>query len=158
PKFKPQASMTLRRAAGYLGPCVLFGSPDVTISLEVAGVLSGTRSIREALGAAFERIPAKEVIRIPVILASEIDGSGRVPRAGSDTSSAQERANWPRVSIIIPTHDRSDLLEQCLRSVLARTDYPREAIEIMVIDHGSVEPATIDLLRRSTEDGTIKVL
>lgn len=53
------------------------------------------------------------------------------------------RVRWPvphpapRVSLIIPTRDRVDLLRTCVESVLGRTDYPD--FEIVVIDNQSSE-------------------
>lgn len=46
----------------------------------------------------------------------------------------------PRVSIIIPTRDRTDLLRQCVDGLLEETDYPD--IEIIIADNGSVEAET----------------
>ena len=43
-----------------------------------------------------------------------------------------------RVSIVIPTRDRADLLSRCLESIVD-TDQPHE---IVIVDNGSVEPAT----------------
>jgi len=48
--------------------------------------------------------------------------------------------DFPLVSILIPTRDRLDLVEQCIES-LARTNYP--AFEILVIDNDSAEPETL---------------
>ena len=48
----------------------------------------------------------------------------------------------PKVSIIIPTRDRLDILTQCIGSVLQHTDYPD--YEILVVDNESSEPATLD--------------
>ncbi len=50
----------------------------------------------------------------------------------------------PRVSVIIPTRDRLDLLEACLASLEARTDYPH--LEVVIVDNDSVEPATTAFL------------
>lgn len=47
---------------------------------------------------------------------------------------------WPKVSIIIPTRDRVDLLRMCT-SGLARTVYPG-AIETIIVDNGSAEAET----------------
>jgi GT2 family glycosyltransferase len=45
------------------------------------------------------------------------------------------RTYWPKVSIIIPTKQRTDLLAKCLESLRARTDYPD--LEIVVVDNGA---------------------
>lgn len=53
-------------------------------------------------------------------------------------------------SVIIPTRDRADLLEQCLESLWGTTAPARAnglELEILVVDNGSVEPETASLLR-----------
>lgn len=49
-----------------------------------------------------------------------------------------ETREWPRVSIVIPTLDCAALLEQCLAAV-ATQDYPRDRLEVLVLDGGSVD-------------------
>jgi glycosyltransferase involved in cell wall biosynthesis len=56
----------------------------------------------------------------------------------------------PLVSIIIPTRDRADLLAQCIDSLLAHTRYGN--YEVIIVDNGSVEPATFSLLARLPKD------
>ena len=54
-------------------------------------------------------------------------------------------------SVIIPTRDRADLLEQCLASLWRSTEAARAAgmeLEILVVDNGSVEEETAALLAR----------
>lgn len=50
----------------------------------------------------------------------------------------------PRVSLIVPTRDRIDLLKPCVDGLLHQTDYPD--IEVIVVDNGSTEPETLDYL------------
>ncbi len=47
----------------------------------------------------------------------------------------------PRVSLLIPTRDRVDLLRQCVDSIVQRTTYSN--YEVVVLDNGSVEPETL---------------
>jgi GT2 family glycosyltransferase len=54
-----------------------------------------------------------------------------------------------RVAVIIPTRDRADLLEHCLQSVFARTSHP--SFEVIVVDNGSREAATLELFDRWRE-------
>ena len=49
------------------------------------------------------------------------------------------------VTIVIPTKDRIDLLQPCLDS-LARTT-PRDAVQVVVVDDGSTDPASVEYLR-----------
>jgi GT2 family glycosyltransferase len=48
----------------------------------------------------------------------------------------------PPVSVIIPTHGRPAALATCL-AALARQSYPRDAIEIVVVDDGGPDGATV---------------
>ena len=50
----------------------------------------------------------------------------------------------PKVSIIIPTKDKLDLLSSCITSLREQTDYIN--LEIIVVDNGSTEPETISYL------------
>lgn len=50
----------------------------------------------------------------------------------------------PRISIIIPTKDKSDILKRCLDSIYSKTNY--ENYEVIVIDNNSSEKSTFKLL------------
>lgn len=62
----------------------------------------------------------------------------------------------PLASIIIPTRDRLELLERCVESIRARTDY--RPFEIIVVDNGSVEARTLAFFRRAEGENIIRVL
>lgn len=50
----------------------------------------------------------------------------------------------PKISIIIPTKDKSHILDKCLKSIIEKTNY--ENYEIIVIDNNSSEKKTFELL------------
>ncbi len=50
----------------------------------------------------------------------------------------------PKISIIIPTKDRSDLVDKCLKSIYEKTNYKN--YEIIVINNNSIEEKTFKLL------------
>lgn len=52
----------------------------------------------------------------------------------------------PSVSVIIPTRDRLPLLEECLKGLREKTDYP--ALEIIIVDNESGEEATLQFLEK----------
>ena len=62
----------------------------------------------------------------------------------------------PLVSVIIPTRDRADVLGKCLGGLLVATDYP--AIEVIVADNDSCEPATFRLFNRLASDPRVRIL
>ncbi len=57
----------------------------------------------------------------------------------------------PRVTLVIPTRDRVDLLRRCVGSILEKTAYPN--YEILIVDNGSREPATLAYLREIAGEG-----
>ena len=48
----------------------------------------------------------------------------------------------PSVTVIVPTRDRAADLDDCLRA-LAHLDYPRDRLEVIVVDDGSADPAAV---------------
>lgn len=76
-------------------------------------------------------------------------------------ASGMYRVRWgipvdpPLVSIVIPTRNGEKILRQCLDS-LVQTRYPN--YEIIVMDNGSDEAASLQLLAERTASGQIRVL
>jgi GT2 family glycosyltransferase len=66
-------------------------------------------------------------------------------------------AEAPLVSIIIPTRDRLDLLRPCVDSVLRSAAHYPGAIEVLIVDNDSAEPATAAWLAEAT-DPRVRVL
>lgn len=62
----------------------------------------------------------------------------------------------PKVSILLPTRDRPELLEASARGVLEQTDYP--AIELLILDNGSVEPETEKLFATLARDPRVRIM
>lgn len=62
----------------------------------------------------------------------------------------------PLVSVIIPTRNGVDLVARCIRSIRERTYYP--AFEILVVDNGSDDPATLKYLDDLQQSSVARVL
>ncbi|GJD87104.1 hypothetical protein BHAOGJBA_0603 [Methylobacterium hispanicum] len=62
----------------------------------------------------------------------------------------------PRVSVIIPTRDRAELLRVTLDGLFAATDYPD--IEVVVVDNDSREPRTRALFESYRGDPRLRVV
>ena len=62
----------------------------------------------------------------------------------------------PRVSILIPTKDKMELLKQCIESINVRSTYKN--YEILVIDNQSIEASTKHYLSELESSGQAKVL
>lgn len=98
-------------------------------------------------------------------LAAGNGGARHVPlilthRAARPVASAQRDGpgplHWPSVSIIIPTRDLPDHLLACLRG-LDLLDY-QGAVETIIVDNGSTDPAALELLAKQTERAGTYVL
>ncbi|GJE27701.1 glycosyltransferase family 2 protein [Methylobacterium organophilum] len=62
----------------------------------------------------------------------------------------------PRVSLIVPTRDRLDLLRTCLDSLRGCTDWPDK--EILICDNGSQAPETLAYFRALESEGAARIL
>ncbi len=62
----------------------------------------------------------------------------------------------PMVSLIIPTRNNLTLIRQCIESILNKTTYPN--YEIIVVDNGSDDPATLDYFASLAGNSKVRVL
>jgi glycosyltransferase involved in cell wall biosynthesis len=62
----------------------------------------------------------------------------------------------PHVTIIIPTKDRTDLLSVCVNSIVSRSTYG--AFDIVIVDNGSIEPASHAYFERAQQDPRVSVM
>ena len=62
----------------------------------------------------------------------------------------------PLVSLIIPTRNGLHLLRQCVESILSKTSYTR--YEILIVDNGSDDAATLDYLQALRQNPRVRVL
>lgn len=62
----------------------------------------------------------------------------------------------PKVSLIVPTRDKLDLLRVCVSSILEITAY--DNYEIVIVDNGSEEQATLDYFASIVSDERVRVL
>ena len=62
----------------------------------------------------------------------------------------------PLISIIIPTRDNERVLRRCIDSILQRTGYRH--FELVILDNGSVEPATVAYLQQLKDQDDVTVI
>lgn len=79
-----------------------------------------------------------------------------------DASTGLRRVRWPlprpvpKISLIIPTRDRVELLQLCVESILAKTTYPD--YELVVVDNQSRDRAALDYLHALGMRERVRVL
>jgi len=67
-------------------------------------------------------------------------------------------SNPPKLSIIIATRDRMDLLRPCLESVLASTVRYPGCSEVLIADNDSIESATLNYFAGLAAHGSIRIV
>lgn len=79
-----------------------------------------------------------------------------------ELSHGHYRVHWPlpepapKVSLIVPTRDRVELLRMCVESILGNTDYPN--FEVVVVDNQSADPKALAYLADLERRERVRVL
>ena len=79
----------------------------------------------------------------------------RVAAAPCRAGRSRLLADPPAVSVVVATHNRPELLRQCLDSLL-RTDYPR--LEVLVVDNAPADDAAEELVRGGRYPARVRYL
>jgi GT2 family glycosyltransferase len=165
PTFKPDWSPESEWSRDYMGAlCAVRGSllaeaggidADAGTACWYAAVLRASASCDRIAHVPrvlyHRRNDATPVLAADVapVLARELLRRGEFAEVHQDAAHATTyflaRAD-ERVAVVVPTRDRPELLERCLASVFAQTDH--RSFEVLVVDNGSVEPATREPLER----------
>ena len=171
PRLKPDWSPDFARVTGYQGrpwlaaPILLARLPDGpvgprdTFSLDLALRL-GQAAVRPAH---LPRVLAETVgadpdvtLRVASLRRHRIDRAEPVIRDGVVDLLWPLPEPPPRVSVVIPSRDRLDLIERVCRGVLDETAYP--AIECVIVDNGSTDPAVLAHYDRLRRDKRVTIL
>lgn len=137
PHFKPTWNAELWRHFDFLtGTCI------VRVSAADLAAFSGADGAARLTALAVEAngVPP---LHLPHILHHR--RSRPAPQVPATGPAATGQGPLPRVTVIVPTRNRLDLLRTCIEG-LAGTDYPD--LEVIVVDNGSDDPATLDYLAK----------
>jgi GT2 family glycosyltransferase len=167
PRFKPDWSPDLLLSANYLGTFTLIRR---TLAEELGGFRPAFAGAEDF--DLFLRVTekARSICHIPKVLWHRARATVSTPVAAAETgalaSALQRRGvdakvepgrftgcyrvryaihSTRKISVIIPTRDRTELLSRCIESFVAKTAYPH--YEIVIIDNNSQLPETLDYLR-----------
>lgn len=131
PRYRLHGGLSLRRAGG--GWVLLSERPLAALRLgpETARLLGALGEGRTALGAAREA-------GLPLPRASELL-EGLAGRRVLVRSGGPAPSRWPSVTVVVPARDRPRSTRECVASLLA-LDYPRDRLEVIVVDDASEPP------------------
>ncbi|SLK11373.1 Glycosyltransferase, GT2 family [Novosphingobium mathurense] len=139
PHFKPDWNPELFRHHNYLsGASIVWVDQDALLAVIDLPDWIDSLTLKVLRGSNGEWAPH----HLPAIL------HHRAKRPSPTTPAAVKlpaRAQMPKVSVIIPTRNGTQLLRTCLEG-LAQTDYPE--MEIVIVDNDSDDPTTLDLLSK----------
>ena len=171
PYFKPAWNPDLLRSQNYIGN---FSMMRTELLREVGGFRDGygESAWHDLFLRCTERLPRHRIRRVPRVLchrhAATTGAAAANPAANGARAVGEHLARcgihadvealpgptyhvhwplppaWPKVSIIIPTRDRVDLLRTCIDSILAKPTWPN--FEIVVVDNQSSQRTTLEYL------------
>ena len=145
PFFKPAMSPELLRQSDYIGPLALL-PPAASVDALASGLMRGD-DVAALIAEALLGESRLQVAHVPHVLFHDRADQVRRVRPSLPSPSLLEGAELPSVTVVIPTRDRVELLSVCVESLLSRTDYPRDLLDIVVVDNGSTDEATLNYLR-----------
>jgi O-antigen biosynthesis protein len=96
---------------------------------------------RQAVTAYFERMEVSVDVQVD---GPDLHAAYRLPAA------------LPKVTVLILTRDRPQLLDRCVRSVIEQTHYA--SLEFLIVDNGTVDPKALKLLEELAEDPRVTLV
>lgn len=177
PDFKPDWNLELHYSRNLIG---CFGVYRTALVRQVGGFQVGmTEAMDFDLSLrCLEHVSPDQVVHVPYVLFHGAPTSRRASEAGVQALNAHfarqqiaasaenivhgYRIHYalpnalPLVSLIIPTRNGLDLLQRCIDSLQQKTTYAN--FEIIIIDNGSDDPATLAYFRNIEKTSNIRVL
>lgn len=163
------SGQAVRRAVAHLQKCAPASEPSwhLLLSSVIAVASETVHHLPQVLYHRHAKAPASPHLNLADAsrgVALQWLAEQRAPGARLEvitTHPALYRVRWPlpqtlpTISLIVPTRDQVGLLRNCIEGLLERTDYP--ALEIIVVDNDSREPATHEYLASLGQRG-VRVL
>lgn len=178
PHFKPDWDIDLLHSRNYVGASALYRLALV----RAVGPFScdeGGAQLFDLLLRCAERVDTGAVCHIAHILLHRPSGQippvddagvralhGHFGRRGIDAAVTRDDVCYrvrypvpapaPLVTLVIPTRNGLDLLRRCIDSIVEKTRYPN--YDLIVVDNGSDDPATLRYLEQLAAQGYTRVL
>lgn len=149
PWFKPDWDPDLHEEIDYI--CRLAAvRGDVWLAAGTVNLIDWERWWETAHVVAGQ-LRADEIVHVPHVLYHRASATVSLQRPVT-----RGAAPAVAVSVVIPTRDRADLLDRCVRAVLESAECPR--LEVVLVDHGTREQAALALLNELARDTRVRLL
>jgi GT2 family glycosyltransferase len=142
PRFKPDWSPVFQAATGYLGRLAAIRTGALARARRAPEDL--VRDEAGTLAAVLAGAGPAEVVHLRRLLYRRAMEREATPPAPPVYTPPPDPPTWPRVSVIIPTKNRLDLIWACCAGLNDVTDYPD--LEVVIVDNGSDAPDALDFL------------
>ena len=177
-RANPPWNLDLILGGEGVGPLLAIHNSVISEIIKTGEDLSKSKNLTEIALTAYNHLGEKTISRLPLVLSATTKQSEQTQLDTTITEYLREvddeiflsqglcpqtrRIHWPiasqepKVSILIPSKDRSDLLERCLNGIYESSDYSN--FEVIVIDHQSNEEDALELLEKIDKRDDTSVL
>ena len=177
-RANPPWNLDLILGGEGVGPLLAIHNSVISEIIKTGEDLSKSKNLTEIALTAYNHLGEKAISRLPLVLSATTEQSEQTHLDTTITEYLREvddeiflsqglcpqtrRIHWPiasqepKVSILIPSKDRSDLLERCLNGIYESSDYSN--FEVIVIDHQSNEEDALELLEKIDKRDDTSVL
>ena len=177
-RANPPWNLDLILGGEGVGPLLAIHNSVISEIIKTGEDLSKSKNLTEIALTAYNHLGEKAISRLPLVLSATTKQSEQTQLDTTITEYLREvddeiflsqglcpqtrRIHWPiasqepKVSILIPSKDRSDLLERCLNGIYESSDYSN--FEVIVIDHQSNEEDALELLEKIDKRDDTRVL
>lgn len=177
-RANPPWNLDLILGGEGVGPLLAIHNSVISRIMKTGKDLSKSKNLTEIALTAYGCLGEEAISRLPLVLSTTTEQSEQVQLDTTITEYLREvderifisqglcprtrRIHWPtadqepKVSILIPSKDQSDLLERCLYGIYESTNYSN--FEVIVIDHQSNEKGALELLEKIDKRDDTKIL
>lgn len=165
PNLKPDWSRDTLLGVNYIGNCIVIkksilkkyadnNSSIYQILLNLIGKTNNIKHISKIMYHDYGNIK-NEIKEVEKYLEkNNIKAKVKKNTDGITNTISYEIIKKPLVSIIIPTKDHADILDNCLKSIYEKTTYKN--FEIILIDNNSTEKETFNLIKKYEKKSNFK--
>jgi GT2 family glycosyltransferase len=151
PHFKPDWNLDLLLGMNYLSSFCAYKRPIWE------KYSNHFENLHELAINATSALDASQIVHVPYVLASI--------RVGDSTSHLNPPtvevkhplpATLPKVSVLVPTRDKGNMLKRCLLSLKEITDYPN--FELIIIDHKTTQKKAKKVISEFSKESNVSIM
>lgn len=156
PSFKPGFSPVYLEEKNYCGPVLFVRRTDIT-DKTIITMFNTLSNNTPQVAHQILSSGVYEVGHLPFVLYHTIEKALPII-SDHHTPRSSKISHKSSVTIIIPMRDKHELTKACVESILTYSNYPRNLLNIIIVDNDSVEASSIAFLDRLKGTESIEVI